>query len=90
MPMVKIQISNELDSDRAYMEMARRGRIDCYPNRVYMVPEQALELLKEMGVPYQELGRGGIDYAEKTLRDAFAAAAQRRASGQSRQAPADA
>jgi hypothetical protein len=80
----------ESESDRAYMEMARRGRIDCYPNGVYMVPEQALELLKEMGIPYRELGRGKIDYAEKTLRDAFAAAAQRRASSQPREAPADA
>jgi hypothetical protein len=90
MAMVKIQIADAFDSDRAYIEMARRGRIDCYPNRVYMVPEQALELLKEMGVAYQELGRGGIDYAEKTLRDAFAAAAQRRTSSQPHEAPADA
>jgi hypothetical protein len=73
MQMVKIQIADVTDSDRAYMEMARRGRIDCYPDHVYMVPEPALALLKDMGVPYQELGRGGIDYAEKTLRDASAA-----------------
>jgi hypothetical protein len=90
MPMVKIQIADVLESDRAYMEMARRGRIDCYPNGVYMVPEQALEMLKEMRIAYRELGRGGIDYAEKTLRDAFAAAAQRRTSGRPHEASADA
>jgi hypothetical protein len=43
-----------------------------------MVPESALDLLKQHGVTYTELGRGGFDYTEKTLRDALAAYAQRR------------
>jgi hypothetical protein len=73
MQMVKIQIPDKVDSGRAMLEMARRGRVDCYAEEVYIVPEPALELLKTMGVSYRELGRGGIDYAEKTLRDAFAA-----------------
>ena len=44
MQMVKIQIPDESDSDRACLEMSRRGRIDCYPDRVYMVPERALSV----------------------------------------------
>jgi len=90
MQMIKIQIADKADSSRAMMEMARRGRIDCYPNEVYIVPEPALELLKAMGVNYRELERGGIDYAEKTLRDTIAAHEQRRAADKLRKVPADA
>jgi hypothetical protein len=65
MQMVKIQIPDRAGSAKAMLEMSRRGRIDCYAADVYMVPEG-------MGVSYQELGRGGPDYAEKTLRDTLA------------------
>ncbi len=90
MRMVKIQIPDKEESAKAMIEMARRGRVDCYADDVYIVPEPALELLKKLGVRYQELERGGIDYAEKTLRDTLAAHAQRRAPGQPRKVPADA
>ena len=78
MQMVKIQIPDEAESARASLELMRRGRIDCYADQVYMVPEPALELLRELGVTWIELGRGGIDYAEKTLRDTLANHSQRR------------
>jgi hypothetical protein len=90
MQWVKIQIPDKSESAKAMMAMARRGRIDCYADDVYMVPEPALELLKELGVTYQELGRGGFDYAQKTLRDTLAAHPQRRSSGQSREVLSDA
>jgi len=77
--MVKIQIPDKNESARAMMELSRHGRIDCYADEVYMVPEPALDVLKDLGVTFQELGRGGMDYAEKTLRDTLAAHAQRRA-----------
>ena len=83
MQMVKIQIPDKQESTRAMLELSRRGRVDCYADDVYVVPEAALDCLRGMGVHYQELGRGGIDYAEKTLRDTLAAHAQRRAAGQS-------
>ncbi len=63
MQMVKIQIPDKTDSGRAMVEMARRGRVDCYANDVFIVPEPALELLNTMGVKYRELERGGIDSA---------------------------
>ncbi|HYV36876.1 MAG TPA: hypothetical protein VE988_14300 [Gemmataceae bacterium] len=81
MQMVKIQITDKVKHASALLELARRGRIDCYADRVYMVPEPALELLNEMGVSYDELGRGGIDYAEKTLRDTLATQTQQRPTG---------
>ena len=90
MQMVKIQIPDRGESTKAMMELSRRGRIDCYADGVYMVPEPALEVLKELGVSYRELGRGGVDYAEKTLRDTLAAHAQRRASGPAREVLSDA
>jgi hypothetical protein len=76
MQMVKIQIPDKKDSAKALVEMARRGRVDCYPGDVYIVPEPALELLRSLGVNYQELGRGGLDYAQKALRDTLAAETQ--------------
>jgi hypothetical protein len=68
--MVKIQIPGQRQRASAVLEISRRGRVDCYPDHVYVVPEPALDAL---GVTYQEPGRGGFDYAEKTLRDALAA-----------------
>lgn len=78
MEMVKIQIPEQPLAAKAFVEMGRRGRIVCLPDEVFVVPEPALKLLRSMGVTYQELGRGGFDYAEKALRDASTAKAQRR------------
>jgi hypothetical protein len=71
--MVKIQIPDQPQRAAAMLEVTRRGRVDSYPDHVYMVPVPALGELKKLGVTYQELGRGGFDYAEKTLRDALTA-----------------
>jgi hypothetical protein len=89
MQMVKIQIPDKGESARAMVAMSGRGRIDCYRDDVYMVPEPALQLLKDLGIAYHELGRGGIDSAEKTLRDTLAGQAQRRPPGQPGQVSAD-
>jgi hypothetical protein len=61
MQMVKIQIPDRTESAKAMLEMSRRGRIDCYADDIYMVPEGMLGVLKGMGVSYRELGRGGPD-----------------------------
>lgn len=73
MQMVKIHIPDKEASGKAFTALMRRGRIDCYRDQVYVVPEPALKVLGDMGIVYQELGRGGLDYAEKTLRDSLAA-----------------
>jgi hypothetical protein len=86
MQMVKIKIPEHPNLALATLEIARRGRIDDYPDNVYMVPEPALQILEQHGVAYIELGRGGFDYAQKTLRDALAAHAQRRPARRSRKA----
>lgn len=69
MQMVKIQIPDKGASARGFAALIRRGRVDCYRDDVYIVPEPALRVLQDLGVVYQELGRGGVDYAEKALRD---------------------
>jgi hypothetical protein len=76
MEMVKIQIADEADCARGFAAMIRRGRVDCFRDNVFIVPEPALALLDEMKVSYLELGRGGLDYAQKALRDTVAAQAQ--------------
>ena len=73
MQMVKIQISSREDRVKCLIELARRGRVVCLPDDVFIVAEPALELLQSMGVQVTELGRGGVDYAEKALRDSLAA-----------------
>jgi hypothetical protein len=82
MQYIKIQVPDKAESATAMMELSRRGRIDCYADGVYMVPEPALDFLRQLGITYRELERGGFDYAEKTLRDTLAAHAQRRQAGQ--------
>ncbi len=59
MQMVKIQIPERGDRSRSLVEMARRGRVVCLPDDTFIVPEPALELLRSLGVNYQELGRRG-------------------------------
>ncbi len=73
MQMVKIQIPDKQESAKALVQMSRRGRILCFADDVYIVPEPALEFLSTLGVTFHEMGRGGFDYAEKALRDATAA-----------------
>jgi hypothetical protein len=73
MQMVKIQIPDRGERAKALVEMGRRGRVICLPDDMFIVPEPALELIQSLGISYQELGRGGLDYAEKALRDASAA-----------------
>ena len=75
MQMVKIRVPERSDRAKSLVEMARRGRVVCLPDDVFVVPEPALELLQSLGVNYQELGRGGFDYAEKALRHPLAAEA---------------
>ena len=74
--MVKIQIPDREERARGFAAMIRRGRVDCYRENVFIVPEPALELLRDLDVNYVELGRGGLDYAQKALRDSVAAQAQ--------------
>ena len=76
MQMVKIQISDKKESAKALVEMSGRGRVLCFADDVYIVPEPALDLLAKLRITYQELGRGGFDYAEKALRDSSAAQVQ--------------
>jgi hypothetical protein len=58
MQMVKIQIPDRGDRVKCLSELARRGRVICLPEDVFIVPEPALALLQTLGVSFAELGRG--------------------------------
>jgi hypothetical protein len=73
MEMIRVQIPDKDDCARAFSAFIRRGRVECLRDNVFIVPEPALEVLEELGVAYRELGRGGLDYAQETVRDAAAA-----------------
>ena len=81
MQMVKIHIPERSDRAKAMETLTLRGRVICLPDNHFIVPEPALEVLKSLSVVYQELERGGFDYAEKALRDSLAGEVQRRATG---------
>ena len=76
MQMVKIQIPDREECAKGFAALVRRGRVDCFRDNVFIVPEPALEVLQTLGVRFLELGRGGLDYAQKALRDSTAAPAQ--------------
>ena len=76
MQMVKIQIPDREECAKGFAALVRRGRVDCFRDNVFIVPEPALEVLQTLGVRYLELGRGGLDYAQKALRDSAATPAQ--------------
>ena len=73
MQLVKIRIPDKAECAKAFAALVRRGRIDSFRDNVFIVPEPALDVLQERQVKYQELGRGGLDYAQKALRDSAAA-----------------
>jgi hypothetical protein len=81
MQMVRIHIAERSDRAKAIEMITLRGRVICLPDNVFIVPEPALEVLQSEGITFQELERGGVDYAEKALRDSSASAVQRRATG---------
>ncbi len=64
MQMIKIQIPDRKESAKALVQMSGRGRVICFADDIYIVPAPALDLLAKLGITYQELGRGGLDYAE--------------------------
>ncbi|MBI2805167.1 MAG: hypothetical protein HYX68_09345 [Planctomycetes bacterium] len=72
MQMVKIHIPVRSDRAKALEALTVRGRVICLPENMFIVPEPALEMLQTLSVAYQELERGGFDYAEKALRDSLA------------------
>jgi hypothetical protein len=81
MQIVKIEIPERGDRAKALEALTVRGRVTCLPDNQFLVPDPALTVLQSLGVKYRELERGGLDYAEKTLRDSLASTVQRRATG---------
>jgi hypothetical protein len=76
MQIVKVQIPSRDECTRAFAALMRRGRVDCYPDNTFIIPEPGVQLLQQMGITFVELGRGGLDFAQKALRDSSAAPVQ--------------
>ena len=58
MQMVKIQIPDPDECAKGFAAMVRRGRVDCFRDNVFIVPETALSVLEELGVSFLALERG--------------------------------
>jgi hypothetical protein len=68
MQMVKVQVPDRDECTRAFAALMRLGRVDCYPDNTFIIPEPGVQLLQQMGLTFVELGRGGLDYAQRSLR----------------------
>jgi hypothetical protein len=55
MQMVKIQIPDPEQCAKAFAALIRRGRVDCFRDNIFIVPEPALEVLASLSVGYIEL-----------------------------------
>jgi hypothetical protein len=60
MQMVKIQIPDSDECAKAFSALIRRGRVDCYRDNVFIIPEPGLQLLHDMSISYVELRRGEL------------------------------
>lgn len=69
MQMVKIQIPDRDECARAFAALIRRGRVDCYQDNTFIIPEPGVQLLREMRVSYVELECGGLDERLKLFAD---------------------
>jgi hypothetical protein len=76
--MIKIQIANKDESARAFVALARDNRITCLPNDVYVIPDTALDILRNLGVTFQQLASGENGHAPVALRSPAADPIQRR------------
>jgi hypothetical protein len=82
MQMVKIQIPDKNECAKGFAALIRRGRVECFRNNTFIVPEPALELLEGLGVSFLELDRGSVHSAHKGLQAPVATESRRPASGQ--------
>jgi hypothetical protein len=57
MQMVKIQIPDREECAKGFAALVRRGRVDCYPDNTFIIPEPGLQVLRDMGISFVELGR---------------------------------
>jgi hypothetical protein len=60
MQMIKIQIPNKGECAKAFSALIRRGRVDSFKDNVFIVPEPALQVWRELAVNYVELDRGAF------------------------------
>jgi hypothetical protein len=67
MRMIKIQIPDRDECARGFAALIRRGRVDCFKDNVFVVPERAVSVLQDTGVRYVELAREELDYTQSAL-----------------------
>jgi hypothetical protein len=69
MNMVRIRFANPSDDARGSLALAQRFKVICLPEDTYEVPEEALTVLREIGISVTVLHTEGFDHALRTLRN---------------------
>lgn len=59
MQMVKIHIPEQRNQAKAFVDLVRRGRVTCLPNDVFVVPQPALQMLRDSGIAFEQLDHEG-------------------------------
>ena len=72
MRFAKIEFENAAIADRAYLEMAQRGKVICLPNDQFIVAEAAVEWIQAHGFSPIILLRLNQDDVVQTLRNSLA------------------
>lgn len=70
MTFARIRIPNEEEAGKAFAFLVRRVPVDTYRDNVFVIPAPALDDLSGMGIVFEELGRGGLDFALLEMRNA--------------------
>jgi len=71
--MARIKFDSAEDETNGIYELMTRGKVVCFPDGVYEVPDRLLSVIDEKGISYTVLKREGEDGVYQALRDAVAA-----------------
>lgn len=69
----KVRFPSRKEEARGVMELARRVRVIAVgenDTNFFIVPTEALTVLKEQNIQFEVVGNGGFDYAVQALRSA--------------------
>jgi hypothetical protein len=72
---IKIRFASRDDS-RVMADVMKRGQVICLRDLTFIVPEQAVSLLREMGARFEDLGEEPWDRVVRALRDSAASNVQ--------------
>jgi hypothetical protein len=69
MQMSRIRFHDDASEAKGLVELAKRVRVICLPDDLYIIPKKSLTLLEELKIPYILIKEEGLDHALHALRN---------------------